>query len=82
MKTWLLRGLLTTAGLTFVVVLSAVIWGMLRLLGDATGAAVAQGVCIVAGIAWLGVIGLLVVLLAWDRLAHGDGPAPPPDSPA
>jgi hypothetical protein len=72
LRTWLLRGVIGLLGLTLVLLVAAALWGLLRLLGDATGAVVARGV-VAVGIGWLAVLAALVVLLAWERLAERVG---------
>lgn len=68
LRIWMLRGLIAAAGAMFVLVVTALLWGMLHVLGDETGARVARGVSLAAGCAWLGVLSTLVLLLTWDRI--------------
>lgn len=72
LKTWLRRGLASIGAASALLVVAVVLWGLLSLLGDETGAMVARGASLTAGVAVLGCLSALVLLLAWDRLAAGE----------
>ena len=64
LRRWLIRALWTVAILTVVVLLSGCVWGVLVLADDATGAAGAQGVFLVAVTMWALTFGGIVVITA------------------
>lgn len=66
---WLRRGLTSVAAAGAVLATAVALWGLLTLLADETGAQVACGVSVAAGVALLGSLAGIVLLLAWDRLA-------------
>jgi hypothetical protein len=72
LQIWMLRGLVAAAGSMFVLTIAAILWGLLDLLGDETGARVARGVALTAGVAWAGILSVLVLLLTCDRIAPAD----------
>src|SRR4051794_32427207 len=79
-RTWLVRACAAWLGATFVMTLAGILWGLLALLGDASGAAVARGLVLFAATLWLILLGALVLLLTWDGIAHareGEAPAEP-----
>lgn len=71
LRNWMLGGLTAAAGTLFVLIVSAVLWGLLGLLGDESGRDIARGIALLAGGASLGSLYALVVLLTWDRIANG-----------
>ena len=79
-RTWLVRTSAAWLGTTFVVALAAILWALLALLGDASGAAVAHGLVLFATGIWLLLLGTLVFLLTWERILprrEGEAPAEP-----
>jgi hypothetical protein len=80
LRIWMLRALMAAAGSMFVLIVTAVLWGLLHLLGDETGARVARGVALAAGCAWMGILSALVLLLAWDRINSKASDAPAEES--
>jgi hypothetical protein len=68
LRIWMVRGLVAAAGSMFVLIVTAILWGLLQLFGDEAGARVARAVVLAAGCAWLGVLSSLVLLLTWDRI--------------
>lgn len=87
-RSWFLRGLAAWGGATFVIAVAGVLWGLLSLLGDESGAAVARGIIVFAACGWLLAMAGLVGLLCWERLATHDrdvatpSPAPSPATAA
>ncbi|MFQ5732988.1 MAG: hypothetical protein ACE5KM_13690 [Planctomycetaceae bacterium] len=63
LRQWLARALWTGAVLAVVALLSGCVWGLLRVTGDAAGAAGAKGVFLVAATAW-GLTFVAVVVLS------------------
>lgn len=59
--------------LTFALLAAALIWGLLVLVGDVTGAAGARLAALILAVGWGLDFVALVALLAWDRASDQNG---------
>lgn len=66
---WIWRALIAGGALVFALIVSALLWGILALMGDEAGAAGARGVTLAAAFCAAFDVAALVALLAWDRIA-------------
>jgi hypothetical protein len=69
LRAWIVWSLGAGGVLLLVAVVAAVLWGILRAVGDHSGAAGARAVLLVAGACWVLDFIVLVVLLAFAQLA-------------
>jgi hypothetical protein len=82
-RSWLVRTCAAWLGATFILGVAALLWGLLGLLGDESGAAAARGIVVLVGILWLALLSGVVLLLTWERIAHHTASAEgPPAIPA
>ena len=70
LRTWIVWLLGAAGVLSLVVIVAAVLWGILRGVGDTAGAEGARAVLLVAGVCWLLNFVGLVIALAVAQLAR------------